>query len=226
MYQPTLGRFLSRDPLPESGPQILYPLAHVGLPFSTPYTYVENNPVTRFDPTGLTSCDGEQPPKPRSPAECCKAAKDSKAPEFQNLMKRTAAAVICCDGRPVPCIWTKVGQTGDKTVDGILDACRLKHENYHAEHHAICKKVVPSLYPATLPITNAVEREAWEAEIECLIMGLSDCAKGGAPEAVKQCRVFLCLAITSTIAYARTNYGFDYRKIPQKLRDLYEKECK
>ncbi len=45
-YDPTIGRFLTRDPLPASTrePQSL-----------NAYPYVQNNPVNRVDPTGLFS---------------------------------------------------------------------------------------------------------------------------------------------------------------------------
>ena len=45
-FAPTLGRFISRDPLP-------YAELSQGL---NPYWYVQNNAVNRLDPTGLT-CD-------------------------------------------------------------------------------------------------------------------------------------------------------------------------
>jgi RHS repeat-associated protein len=48
MYDPRLGRFLSRDPLPENGLELFHPF-----PDMTPYLYVRNNPITRLDPSGL-----------------------------------------------------------------------------------------------------------------------------------------------------------------------------
>jgi hypothetical protein len=45
MYDPQLGRFLQRDPFP----------GFMGVPLSlNRFTYVENNPATLADPTGLT----------------------------------------------------------------------------------------------------------------------------------------------------------------------------
>ena len=61
MYQPTLGRFLSRDPLPANGPQILHPFPDMkssafqtmgGLSASS-YVYARSNPVNLADPLGL-----------------------------------------------------------------------------------------------------------------------------------------------------------------------------
>lgn len=48
MYEPKLGRFLSRDPLPENGAELVHPV-----PDMTRYPYARNNPVNRVDPDGL-----------------------------------------------------------------------------------------------------------------------------------------------------------------------------
>lgn len=48
MYEPKLGRFLSRDPLPENGVELLYPV-----PEMTRYAYVRNNPAKQDDPSGM-----------------------------------------------------------------------------------------------------------------------------------------------------------------------------
>jgi hypothetical protein len=52
MYQPTLARFLSRDPLPENGTQILYPLPGASQSVSNLYVYAENAPSDLTDPSG------------------------------------------------------------------------------------------------------------------------------------------------------------------------------
>jgi len=64
MYEPTLGRFLSRDPKPENGIELLYPF-----PDMTKYGYAANNPINRTDPSGLFSQRGDRPP-PRDYFEC------------------------------------------------------------------------------------------------------------------------------------------------------------
>jgi RHS repeat-associated protein len=60
-FDPALGRFWARDPALGAGAQSQS---------WNPYTYVENNPVNRVDPSGLQSDDEPQPiPAPMSPEE-------------------------------------------------------------------------------------------------------------------------------------------------------------
>jgi RHS repeat-associated protein len=72
MYQPTLGRFLSRDPLPQDEAQILYPFPTMNALSNAPavnefdfdyenaYGYVRNNPVNAVDPAGAFPCNAAQ----------------------------------------------------------------------------------------------------------------------------------------------------------------------
>jgi RHS repeat-associated protein len=67
MYQPTLGRFLSRDPLSANGVDVLTDTGfyaerlaamranpwYYGGNWEPPYVYARNNPVTWIDPSGL-----------------------------------------------------------------------------------------------------------------------------------------------------------------------------
>ena len=58
MYEPKLGRFQSRDPLPENGVELLHPMPDMRrfvrrtAPDDNSYWYVENNPVNSVDPSG------------------------------------------------------------------------------------------------------------------------------------------------------------------------------
>ncbi len=69
MYQPTLGRFLSRDPLSENGVDVLTDTGfhsdrlaamsanprHYGGNWDNPYVYAKNNPLRYVDPSGLVA---------------------------------------------------------------------------------------------------------------------------------------------------------------------------
>ncbi|MEJ5261019.1 MAG: RHS repeat-associated core domain-containing protein [Anaerohalosphaeraceae bacterium] len=64
-YKPSIGRFISRDPIftpMQIGPFVGWVLPYTNLLYHpqslNPYVYVQNNPVILIDPTGLSSeCD-------------------------------------------------------------------------------------------------------------------------------------------------------------------------
>ncbi len=59
MYQPTLGRFASRDPLGANGVDILYDNNWFGARLTRmqhQYGYANNNPIVFTDPSGLLAC--------------------------------------------------------------------------------------------------------------------------------------------------------------------------
>jgi len=82
MYQPKLARFMWRDPLPENGPDIFYPVpdmrqfASSQRSFEQPYVYVQNDPVNCADPSGLDG--GPSHPYPKFPgSQKCDPASDN-----------------------------------------------------------------------------------------------------------------------------------------------------
>ena len=68
MYQPELGRFTARDPMPENG-QILFTNLPDGIMTNPPhpYDYADNNPINKTDPSGLQT---ESPAIAEKPC-CC-----------------------------------------------------------------------------------------------------------------------------------------------------------
>lgn len=63
MYQPKLGRFMSRDPMPENGVTILSPVPDMRKYYQEArqrepeYVYVRNNPINNVDPSGLCTIE-------------------------------------------------------------------------------------------------------------------------------------------------------------------------
>ncbi len=61
MYQPKLGRFMSRDPMPENGITVLSPVPDMRKYYKQDeereheYVYAQNNPINRIDSSGLCS---------------------------------------------------------------------------------------------------------------------------------------------------------------------------
>ena len=97
MYQPTLGRFLSRDPLSENGVDVLTDTGfyaerltamranpwYYGGNRENPYVYVNSDPVNRIDPSGL-SCSCQNPPVDPCEAGAAGAKPDPKCAKNQN----------------------------------------------------------------------------------------------------------------------------------------------
>ncbi len=74
MYQPELGRFTARDPMPENG-QILFTNLPDGIMTNPPhpYDYADNNPINKTDPSGLQT---ESPAIAEKPCRCLPAMAD------------------------------------------------------------------------------------------------------------------------------------------------------
>ena len=82
MYMPTLGRWISKDPLPEKGePEVLYTHDYVAQRMQAvlhPYTYAENSPTGRFDPSGLQTAEDYEDAYRRREWRCISSTGHSK----------------------------------------------------------------------------------------------------------------------------------------------------
>ncbi len=97
MYEPTLGRFLSRDPIAENVAEILYPFPGLGQIPSNLYVYVGNRPVTLSDPSGLDPkkpCS-TKPERGKSKCEPVTFQKDSKDKNKDTFIKQVGVNCTC-----------------------------------------------------------------------------------------------------------------------------------
>jgi hypothetical protein len=140
MYQPTLGRFLSRDPLSETGVDVLTDTGFYsnrlaamsadpwfyGGNWQHPYVYARNSPVNLVDPSGL---DWQWPWYLGFCQSVCDAAtKDPK------LRGQSLGGVFCLNGIKCVCLFKGPLGGGIDFEPGecpALDACARKHESQH-----------------------------------------------------------------------------------------------
>ncbi len=104
MYSPPLGRFLSRDPLPQTGdPDILYDNNWFGDALTEMrdlYGYTSNNPANATDPSGLMGYGpGLAPKPPKCPPGCTADMKKDIIKKLSDVAKRTQVPGIIehCD---------------------------------------------------------------------------------------------------------------------------------
>jgi hypothetical protein len=193
MYQPTLGHFLSRDPLSENGVDVLTDAGfyadrlaamranpwHYGGNYENPYLYVRNNPTNRVDPSGWGSGDAQRNPiqLPPSMQGCkCRCESLSTPEEFFNQHPGFGATTACVKGQFVPIInWKLIGPA--ELLCGILD-CRVIHEQRMADLMKAAGCKCPSVFGGRgkIPImgwtdqdcTNKSECYAHQQGLACL----------------------------------------------------------
>ena len=108
-YSPSLGRWLSPDPLQEAGGPNLYGMAG-------------NDPRNHFDLLGLADTCGQP---------CATACEDARKdfPELVGPMKANGF-VVCCDGKKISCLNKPGGADTDKGKE-IAGRCVMAHEDVH-----------------------------------------------------------------------------------------------
>ncbi len=128
MYSPSLGCFLSRDPLIEGQPEVLYDNNWFGdwlTAMKNQYAYRGNNPITRTDPSGLQDCDA-----------LCKSAQQQKLNKTGTKGRSDALAAIVC----APCGEFQCGCPFDINLVGLsimtnecpdIWTCLFAHEFGH-----------------------------------------------------------------------------------------------
>jgi RHS repeat-associated protein len=154
MYDSVAGRFCSRDPIGYAGSKCNLT------------EYVSGHPLTRTDPSGLKFAGQPQCCKPRAEAQCCDDA------VADGIDEGHMGGVVCCDGRPVTCAWSKnvkilTSPLGKK----VILECVLEHEKVHVPDIFNCKSA-PCRQLVRGRITwwwkNRMECKAYEVEKLCL----------------------------------------------------------
>lgn len=135
MYQPKLGRFLSRDPMPENGVTLLSPVPDMTRYWQdSAYAYVRNNPVNLADPSGMdpvnqaTATCKNKKWKPLKPKDCKYGPNVGFEADFVMYDRDRDRCEMDCD----PHIMQRFGATGACTarVNWPLDCvCKNMPDN-------------------------------------------------------------------------------------------------
>ncbi len=197
-YNPSTGRWLSRDPIGERGFQITAVKLRSPKKMELPlHAFVANDSVNRLDYRGLKS---EQ--SSGSAVHCadpCKWARD-QAPQDHPTASGTT---VCCNGKKYGCVLKPGGSIGatDPLVQDILSACTQAHENSHVNNpDTVCPKrrcgwTGPQYAEPSDSGNSAGQRanecEAWKTSVRCLNAALAICID---PD--------VCFAITAELAIA------------------------
>ena len=169
-YDPSTGRWLSRDPIGELGFKKVNPNTEDFLTGEEEnlYSLVRNSPISYFDTLGLFC---ENP---------CEEARKKNL----HLNPVAAGGVICCQGKKYDCVWEEnLGAAKDSIARSIISRCIAKHEADHFD--AVVCPLFCERNEATRPPfwpridANAEECAADQVEFSCLLSGFADC-KGNA----------------------------------------------
>jgi RHS repeat-associated protein len=175
-YNPSTGRWLSRDPIGEpgflfgtSGPNSLSQAKIFNL-----YTFVANAPISQWDHLGLEMPTWKELPE----IPCCQCPYADPCAEAKKRGWDNGAegGVICCGGKAYPCVFNlPVFMAGPGAAKGkeIITKCILAHENSHAKKGCTsCAFYLQQFWKWRSP---QEECDAYYTELRCLRAALSQC---------------------------------------------------
>ncbi len=167
-YSPSLGRWLSRDPIGEEGGNNLY-------------GFVGNNPVNLFDALGLVQTGGPLattiPPSEQPPIHPCTlwlGTKEGRESATVNLL----GATICYNGVKYACAYPdKIPQSSAKipTARQIITLCVQAHEVAHFPETEACRTDCNGLAYRVDNKSGVKEMNAYKAELRCLANYIGRC---------------------------------------------------
>jgi hypothetical protein len=111
-------------------------------------------------------------PLSRSDAECCHAAAGL------GLLNNVSGALICCDGRLVPCASPALSSKyTNQTALRIITACVIEHETTHVYQVTTANCTIGGVKEATADSSVVIIHElvAHMVEMNCLIKHLDEC---------------------------------------------------
>jgi hypothetical protein len=192
-YNPSTGRWISRDPINERAfvgalRDRTSRVTSISWHETLQVHFTLNQPINRFDFLGL-SCSNP-----------CEWATSHGSGEV--------GITVCCGGKKYPCLIFSGGGVGTSNpkARSIIDACIMVHEQVHVDDpNYLCPKCRnrPSLgeWAAPDPATHiAGEHAAYQAGIDCLKSNKSQCGGDSACEA----------AIDAEIAAQQRKLELDY----------------
>jgi len=161
-YHPNLQRWLSVDPLGESGFETMRSenssLSAGGLNL---YEFAANDPIRFIDALGNSCID---------PCGLARA---------MGLAGTDPAGVICCGGEKYSCVWKPGGASGAPGLEAqaiITDCARLHEDSHHSQVECPLACFWPTREPYKPPFDeNASECSAYQKHIRCLQDGLRRC---------------------------------------------------
>jgi RHS repeat-associated protein len=165
-YNPSTGRWQSRDPIGDFGFQEKLSTDRIEEGNGPNlYAFVNNAPTTHYDVLGLflAGC---------APGPCddpCGQAKKAK------LDKGEIGGIVCCGGKAYSCVWTSGGFTGasNEKAKVLIDACGQLHENTHLAT-TVCPQGnnIQRGGPAPGTDTRPGECAAYKNQLDCLKKGV------------------------------------------------------
>jgi len=165
-YQPTAGRWLSRDPSQESGGANLY-------------AFCGNDNANRYDALGQQPVGAGPWGPPVLGTAPCPYADPCAAAKRQGMDKGNNGGVVCCGGVAYACVWNLTGfptSSGGQKAKQIIAQCILAHENTHVHQKGPCGC---GFYRRSTWTPHQDECEGYYAEMRCLRDSISQC--GGDP---------------------------------------------
>jgi hypothetical protein len=189
-YNPTTGRWLSRDPIEERGGVDLY-------------CFVANTPTCYFDFLGKMARG--------SINFCFNACEDFKNLRYADMEAEDvpSGGIICCNGVKFICTWG-ADREGNERVKQIRKGCTIAHESLHVgstECNACSVGLSEVKWTKSGKSACEEELEAHKVSWACLIAGIAECGSDF------QCK----LRINALIAHHAEAIS-NYRKLCENLK--------